>query len=254
MTDSGMHVYLSRLILDSRSRQVWCELAKPYEMHRTLMRAFPELSDDQNDARSRFDVLFRAEMSPHDNSCVVYVQSTTEPDWSYLDNLNGYLAQSSHHDNPACKNITSAFRGLKGGQLLSFCLRANPVKRIAKPEPGHEDLKGKRIGLLKEEDQIDWLTRKGQQREPGQTGGFEIHTRTLLGEDQSAPSLTVHPEGRQFGHKKIEGNSHKMTHLGVRYDGILKITDPDAFRQTLIRGIGPGKAFGFGLLSIAPVR
>lgn len=40
----------------------------------------------------------------------------------------------------------------------------------------------------------------------------------------------------------------------VRYDGTLSVTDPVKFHQTLCSGIGPAKAFGFGLLSIAPAR
>ena len=45
-----------------------------------------------------------------------------------------------------------------------------------------------------------------------------------------------------------------MTHLAVRFDGLLRVTDAGDFRETLICGIGPGKAYGFGLLSIAPVH
>jgi len=36
-------------------------------------------------------------------------------------------------------------------------------------------------------------------------------------------------------------------------DGLLRIVDADAFRAAVIAGIGPGQAFGFGLLSFAPV-
>jgi CRISPR system Cascade subunit CasE len=38
----------------------------------------------------------------------------------------------------------------------------------------------------------------------------------------------------------------------VRYEGTLIVTDTDDFHNTLARGIGPSKAFGFGLLSVAP--
>jgi len=40
----------------------------------------------------------------------------------------------------------------------------------------------------------------------------------------------------------------------VRYDGLLEVLDEERFRESLLSGIGPAKAFGFGLLSIAPVR
>jgi len=37
----------------------------------------------------------------------------------------------------------------------------------------------------------------------------------------------------------------------VLFDGRLVVTDADRFRETLTAGIGSGKAYGFGLLSIA---
>jgi CRISPR system Cascade subunit CasE len=35
------------------------------------------------------------------------------------------------------------------------------------------------------------------------------------------------------------------------YDGLLDVTDPDALRRTLTGGIGHGKAYGCGLLTLA---
>ena len=37
----------------------------------------------------------------------------------------------------------------------------------------------------------------------------------------------------------------------VLFNGRLEVTDAERFQQTLATGIGSGKAFGFGLLSIA---
>jgi CRISPR system Cascade subunit CasE len=38
------------------------------------------------------------------------------------------------------------------------------------------------------------------------------------------------------------------------FQGILQVTDPDAFLQNkVIRGIGPAKAFGCGLLSLTRI-
>jgi len=34
---------------------------------------------------------------------------------------------------------------------------------------------------------------------------------------------------------------------------MLTVTDPAKFHETFTRGVGPAKAFGFGLLVIAPV-
>jgi CRISPR system Cascade subunit CasE len=41
--------------------------------------------------------------------------------------------------------------------------------------------------------------------------------------------------------------------LGVLFEGTLEITDPQQFlNRSIAAGIGSGKAFGFGLLSVAP--
>jgi CRISPR system Cascade subunit CasE len=245
-------LYLSRLILDPRSRRVWSELARPYEMHRTLMCAFPKAKDQtKQKAREEFGVLFRADVDEKQNRVAVYVQSLIEPDWSILGGTPGYLLADA--DPP--KNVDSAYRRLRIGQILSFRLRANPTKRIAKAIEGNEELKGKRVGLLREEDQVAWLVRKGKEREKGKPGGFEIvlaDARRPNGGITQIPRINVSPEGHQTGLKMEEKRSIEMTHLAVRFDGLLRVTDPDAFRQTLACGIGPAKALGFGLLSIAP--
>jgi len=38
--------------------------------------------------------------------------------------------------------------------------------------------------------------------------------------------------------------------LSVTYEGILKVTDPERFRAVLTNGIGRGKAYGMGLLTV----
>jgi CRISPR system Cascade subunit CasE len=42
--------------------------------------------------------------------------------------------------------------------------------------------------------------------------------------------------------------------LAVRFDGYLRVRDPELFREAVVNGIGHGKALGLGLLSIAPAR
>jgi CRISPR system Cascade subunit CasE len=40
-------------------------------------------------------------------------------------------------------------------------------------------------------------------------------------------------------------------HQAVTFDGLLRVTDPEALLAALAGGIGSGKGFGFGLLSLA---
>ena len=45
-------MYLSQLTLNPRTRRVQRELANPYELHRTLMRAYPEALPEGERVRS----------------------------------------------------------------------------------------------------------------------------------------------------------------------------------------------------------
>lgn len=218
-------MYLSRLILNPRNRRVQRELADPYQMHKTLMRGFPDDLD-----RERDRVLFRVDTDPRTGIPVVLLQSTLEPRWDWLADdgaqgylLSGHLLPPGVEENPAVKSFDL---NLAPGQVLAFRLRANPtVKR-----------NGKRLGLYREEEQRKWLERKARM------GGFHllstrVSNRTVIG-------------GR-IHHDRI---THKLRLLSVQFDGLLRVTDPDRLRETVRRGVGSGKGLGFGLLSLARPR
>jgi len=211
-----MSLYLSRLILNPRSRQVTSELADAYQMHRTLMRAFPS-----QEAGGPGRVLFRVDTDMYSYP-VILVQSDKEPDWGFLSERI-YLADIQ--DSLTYKPYNPIFRE---GQRLRFLLRANPTVRKI-----FEDGKpGRRIGLCKEAEQTEWFKRKGE------CGGFH------------ADSFSILPNGKQISRREGQSN----THVSVVFTGVLTVTDPELFRNTLESGIGSAKGFGFGLLSIAPIR
>lgn len=254
-TSSATHLYLSRLLLNPRSRQVMNELAHPYEMHRTLMRAFPKATDNaQSKARDEFGVLFRADVDDLRSAIKVYVQSIVEPDWSFLDGLNDYLCAYTEMPKYGHKDIMPAFLKIQNDKILSFRLRVNPTKRIAKRD---DTMKGKRVELRREDEQIEWLIRKGQEREKCVPGGFELLMKKIqdvTGDVRLVPRVSIWNAGEQKGRKMDAAHEHSTTHFAVLFEGLLRVTDKNTFLETLIRGIGSGKAFGFGLLSVAPVH
>lgn len=215
-------MYLSRLILNPRNRRVQREVADPYQMHRSLMRAFP---DDLAPEAER--VLFRLEVRPRTDGLLLLVQSWSLPDWSWLaePNARDYLLPVDE-SNPAVKPFDL---NLSSGQVLAFRLRANPtVKR--KFESGDH----KRVGLYREAEQREWLKRKGE------SGGFQVLFVRISNQD------TVH------GHVYRDDTRHKLHFLSVQFDGLLQVTDPDRLQGAVRRGVGSGKGLGFGLLSLAP--
>ncbi|OQC07866.1 MAG: CRISPR-associated endoribonuclease Cse3 [Candidatus Hydrogenedentes bacterium ADurb.Bin101] len=246
-------LYLSRILLNPHSRQVISELDHPYEMHRTLLRAFPEVPAGNPGPRDTFSVLFRAEPGDPSGPVTILVQSTERADWTFLERLPEYLWQERGSAPYDCKDILPSLNRLEPGRVLSFRLRANPTRRVAKQD---DPMKGKRVELSREQDQLDWLARKGT-GSGDHSGGFELVTKNAQdrnGEAISLPCVRACSERKILGLKKQPGAGHKVTQLSVMFEGLLRVTDPGAFVETLARGIGSGKAFGFGLLSVAPVR
>jgi len=231
------------------------ELGQPYEMHRTLMRAFPKATDAiRAKARKEFSVLFRADEDDRQGVVKVLVQSLVEPNWAFLEELHDYLFPISGVPAHDCKDVMPAYREIQDGQILRFRLRANPTKRVAKKD---DPMRGKRVELSREEDQIDWLDRKGRGRMNEFSGGFELlssKSAAATAEDRRFPNVHVISEGKLRGRKFVGPRRHATKHFSVLFEGVLRVTDTAAFLHTLVEGIGTGKAYGFGLLSLAPVN
>lgn len=207
-------MYLSKLVLNPRSRRARSEAADPYQLHRTVMRAFPEPLP----AGER--VLFRMETDPRSGVMTVLVQSQSEPDWRWLDaEGRDYLLQIGSDPNPWVKPYNPEFHA---GQPLIFRLRANPTQRRNSDK--------KRLGLYREDEQLAWLGRKAE------SGGFRVR------------EVRVRDDGVAQGMTK---ERQRLNLLAVIYEGVLEVTHPELFLQTLAQGIGSGKGMGFGLLSVA---
>jgi len=182
-------------------------------MHATLCHAFAE--PEQTPPR----FLWRAEEG---KTPTVLVQSIETPNWEKLtQRFPGYFSQ-----RPESKPIP--LEHLQSGQVLRFRLRANPT--VTRKDPQNPQ-KSKRHGLKEVEEQLEWLSRQGRK------GGFAVLGAMV------AQSERV----KMFKHT---GGS-PIVLQSVLYDGHLRITDLEAFKNTLTGGLGHAKALGFGLLSIA---
>jgi len=244
-------MYLSRLTLNPRNAQVRAELARPYEMHRTLLKAFPRGAIGvARDADNAAGVLFRVDQKPRENVIAMLVQSRIAPDWSFLDNQRDarghpYLLPASLIEdgkpNPAMTEFDLSNK-IAAGQTLAFRLRANPTKRLGKAAG---DDKGKRVGLYTEEEQLKWLRDKLQGDEHRQlTGGFRLLRAQISQEEKIENPKAINRADQ----------SHDLKVFAVQFDGVLEVVDEDEAIRTIERGVGSGKGFGFGLLSLAPIR
>ncbi|MGH2443825.1 MAG: type I-E CRISPR-associated protein Cas6/Cse3/CasE [Chloroflexota bacterium] len=233
--------YLSQLSINPRNRKARRDLSDAHNLHRTVMSAFPQANGSP--ARERFGVLHRLDGTASDRPVVV-VQSEVRPEWRSLE--PGYLRTAV----PAVKDVGGVYGSLRAGQELLFRLRANPTRRLSERSPKLGKSKaGARVEIRSEEEQLAWLRRKAEQN------GFELLNVNQhgVGEASAAPevpAVDVRPHGQVTG---SHGKGEKLTFGAVTFQGVLRIADSDRFQGALVHGIGSGKAYGFGLLSIAPM-
>lgn len=227
-------MFLSKLCLNIRHPEVRHQIRQPYELHRTLWSTgFSQFGKEELGR-----VLFRIDSDRTSQAPVVLIQSERQPDWTSLP--SAFVIET-----PGCKTFDPH---LATGQRLRFRLRANPTKKVGSATKSERlagvKKNGKRIALVHENDQIDWLLDKGEH------GGFTIPGQWREDNSVKIPDFRadIVPEGwtrcGKEGHR--DGDF-----FAVRFEGLLVVNDANAFLQTLQQGIGSAKGFGFGLLSIA---
>ncbi len=266
-------MYLSNLLIDTgenadRPRPGRSWLRNLYHVHQRLCMAFPSASRKENDpdflapyqpedfdgnhvhVKRQHDTgfLFRIDPLPGGRA-IILVQSAMEPDWDYAFHNAGHFLSASTQ----VKLFNPAF---KKDQCLRFRLLANPTRRLSKnsrDEKGElvkPESIGKRVPVPFDK-LYPWLAEWPERQKGTESDGF-----TLL----SDKDLTTMQTGYVYFHKPRhdkEGNRVKdkgRRLFSVRYDGTLKVTDPEKFKKIIAGGIGSGKAFGFGLLSVAPIH
>ena len=239
-------IYLSRLLLDGRNQEVRRDLANCHDLHRTILRGFPSVDDARGEARAAYGVLYRIEQTPAPRGIALLIQSSYLPDWSALP-PRYLLDTSGHPPNPHTKPVGHLYETIRNGTEFVFRLHANPTKRVGGHNPDVDTKwRGKRVELRRDADLIAWLERKGED------GGF----RLLDVATQHAPtsSEVVDVQTTRAGNLVGYRAGRHLTFGSVIFQGRLVVTDAQGFHQTLAQGVGSGKAYGFGLLSIGPIQ
>lgn len=109
---------------------------------------------------------------------------------------------------------------LTNGTRVKFTVTARPMK-------GN---KGKHTPLKTHEECMEWFERQGNEH------GF----RTVVVSGRPV-------NGTNFRHDK---NSQRINLGGYTYSGILEITDIEKFNDVYSKGLGRGKAYGYGMLML----
>lgn len=224
-------MFLYRIHLNLRCPDARRDLADPYQLHSTLSRIFAP----PGGKCPAGELLWRIE--PETDSAglpLILMQGRTNRERPTA----GPRDWSVKVDPPIDLMQRLQLSTLEPGRRFRFRLRANPsVTR-----------EGKRLGLLRLEDQEAWIARKGQQH------GFSIPRLTSFHLPESSRERI---DVRVSQERTLNGRQHTGNQIrvySVLYDGILTVTEPGRFVEALRTGIGHGKVMGLGLLSIAPTE
>lgn len=200
-------MFLSQLVVNRTDREAMKALSDIYRLHKMVMAGFSTYSNVPR-------VLFRVEPEGRGPEVKILVQSSLLPSW-----------KDATVDTKGFIDIRTKefFPSFNAGSTYRFRMRANPV--VTRD--------GKRLGLIRDESLVEWLTKKEMQM------GARLR------------SVAVMDEGYITG-RKIEGERrHNLSIKTARYEGMLEVVDPSAFSTAVSNGIGPAKGFGCGLLSLA---
>ncbi|REE61419.1 CRISPR-associated Cse3 family protein [Streptomyces sp. 3212.3] len=208
---------IARIRLNPYSRAVQSDLRDATQMHRTVMRLVPDGLGDS--PRRTAGLLYRVDETT--------TASTLLVQGHHLD-AGRLPADYGHAD---VKDLAPMFAALRKGLAVSYRIVLNPTKRERLPLQ-HKGQRG-RIIPLSGPDADQWWTQRAAD------AGLQLR---ILTPTNLAPAR---PRG---------ADATPMRHSLIRYDGTATITDPDALAQAVLTGIGRGKAYGAGLLSLARAK
>jgi len=184
-----------------------------YQLHRKIWQLFPDKADDER------SFLFRVENKQQNCEQIILLQSVYQPKTTSNEFLLLNGPKEIDYD-------------IKSENSYRFMLRANPTKKI-KDKNGKTKNQGKvRVPLIDEDEIVAWLKRQ-------LSDCAEIEDVKLLQKDLI-----------RF-HKNKKGENHVGKIQTVTFMGILTVTNSDLLINKIMKGLGPAKSFGCGLLTLA---
>ncbi|AJE83982.1 hypothetical protein SLNWT_3606 [Streptomyces albus] len=214
-------LWLTRIAPDPRSREARRDLGDAVGLHRRLMSLFPD--DLGPDPRRRLGLLHRVDDAR--GGPAILLQSAHQPDLTKLP--DGY-------GRSATRSLDPLLGLLRGGLQIHYRCTASAVRKPGATTRSRYKLP--EVVALHGADAEEWWQRQAD------TAGLKLL------------SLLSQPLDDATGTRSGQKDRQRIRHSRTRFDGVAVIVDPDQLRTKLTAGIGRGKAYGCGLLTLAPQR
>ena len=247
-------MFLTKIDLDPARRLARKYLGSPQVMHAVVLKA---TGGDDGDGPGR--VLWRADRGP--TMTTLYLLSPSEPDCTRI------VAEAGAAGTRSLTLDYSPFLAtLDAGQVWAFRLTANPSYSA----PRGPEVRGKRYGHVTVEQQRRWLIErtprygfelvpvpgtKAAEADDAASGAAATTSADADAVAASASVVVVRRERPVFRRRNPDRDRRdRVTINRTVYEGVARVTDPDALRRALVAGIGRSKAYGCGLMTLARVR
>ena len=217
-------MFLSRITLADRADsdpRFWPIFKEPYRLHQAVWDLFADGPD------RRRDFLYRLDLDGRKSQ--IFTLSARRPQES----------------GPLFRVQTAELSPrLRANERLRFALRVNPV--VTRDHSHRRDVvmdakwhlrqqgvprdKWPSDAQLAYQEGLKWLTARAEKH------GFSVESGQLLVE--------------RYAIERFDKGRHRVSLASCDFAGTLKVTDVDRFLESLERGVGPAKGFGFGLMLI----
>lgn len=241
--------YLSRIFLNPGRRQARRLLGDPQAVHAAVLGGLPTQPVTER-------VLWRLDIhNPHRPGLLVLTQS--RPSWDHLTEQAGWPSADDLADPQiVIRDYQPLLDRIAADKEFAFRLSANPVHSSKRPEALTASqkeravdgilLRSARLGHRSVANQTAWLVTRAERL------GFEIPpAASSASVGEVVPDLRVIERARSSFSRSASAG--RVVVQIVTYEGRLRVIDPEALRHAMVNGVGPAKAYGCGLLTLAPL-
>lgn len=235
--------YLSRIWLNPLRRNAQRLLNNPQRLHAAVLGGLPVQPVTER-------VLWRIETTAHRAELLVLTQQM--PSWEHI------VEQAGWPGADTAQAVVASYRPLLDrlttGQEYVFKLRANPVSSTvnpASPSPGQKERlaganrpRGVVVAHRTAGHQLQWITERIE------SWGFRLQVTT-----HGNPQVEIVGRDRAvFSKQSATGSGHRVTLQTATFQGQVTVLDQERAATALLDGVGRAKAYGCGLITLAPAR
>lgn len=247
-------MYLTRVYLNPHRRGARQLMRSRQVLHAAVMNCFPP---GALEGAGMPRVLWRLDRPPFARSgpsrqgspsCALFISSLVPPDPSHIVEEAGYATEGG----VVVRDMSTFLDGLSTGQRWGFRLCVNPTFR----EAGQTNARGQKkiLAHVTQDQQTQWVLDRSERL------GFRVLTSAEYGGDlpvledrdgRRVDGANLLINGIERSVAEFQRGSSRVTLALATFGGVLEVTDPDALRHGLVHGVGRGKAYGCGLLTLS---